>query len=144
MYPNNRLNDTRVWWDSNEVAFIRWTEKSLVFAWPNAYDTAIHMPRGAVLRLVQKGILHIEGNMPNWMPEAIWEMQTAIAGTIAPLPREEDRQPLQPLVIEKQPEVVPPQAEAPKPEQRSERFNAISRLIRKLSGGERLPAQARF
>jgi hypothetical protein len=142
MYPDNRLNITRVWWDGNEVAFIRWTEKSLVFAWPNAYETAIHIPRGAVLRLVQKGILHIEGNMPNWMPGAIWELPTGIKMTADQPAVIEDPQPSPAQASAPQHEVALPQAEAPKPDQRSARYSAISRLIRKLTGGERVPAEA--
>ncbi|MBN1680505.1 MAG: hypothetical protein JW966_09445 [Anaerolineae bacterium] len=61
-----QANQTRVWWDNSEVSFVRWTERSLVFCWSNVTETAIHMPRGAVMRLMQKGVLRVEGEMPEW------------------------------------------------------------------------------
>jgi hypothetical protein len=66
MSETKQIDATRVFWDGGEVAFIRWTEKALVFSWDNQLETAIHMPRGAVLRLMQKGVLQIEGDMPPW------------------------------------------------------------------------------
>jgi hypothetical protein len=58
---------TRVWWDGGEVQFIRWTTRSLVFSWRDASDTAMHMPRGALLRLMKKGVIQVEGDMPRWI-----------------------------------------------------------------------------
>ena len=57
---------TRVWWDGNPVQFIRWTEKGLVFNWDDPRETAIHMPRGAVMRLMAKGVLEIEGEQKHY------------------------------------------------------------------------------
>ena len=58
---------TQVWWDGGTVDFVRWTEKSLVFCWEGARKTAVHMPRGAVVRLLDKGVLRIEGYQPEWL-----------------------------------------------------------------------------
>ncbi len=106
---------TQVWWDGSTVDFVRWTEKSLVFCWEGARKTAVHMPRGAVVRLLDKGVLRIEGYQPEWLA-----------------PREACDSDLPP-------ERVPPPAE----NRPGSRRNAILRLIRKLSGsGEREPASA--
>ena len=56
--------NTRVFWDGGEVHFVRWTRKALVFSWAGTAETAVHMPRGAVLRLKEKGVLRIEGYQP--------------------------------------------------------------------------------
>jgi hypothetical protein len=66
MAPENEIN-TRIWWDGSEVDFIRWTDKALVFSWGNVTETAVQMPRGAVVRLLQKGVLQIEGETPEWI-----------------------------------------------------------------------------
>jgi hypothetical protein len=105
---------TRVWWDNEEVKFVGWTEKALVFHWENPRETAIHMPRGAVMRLMERGVLRIEGHVPGWMRPA-------------------DQPPSVP--------VVPPPVEASRPPQVNSRLNAVARLIRKLSG-DRAPEKA--
>jgi hypothetical protein len=104
---------TRVWWDNEEVKFVGWTEKALVFHWEDPRETAIHMPRGAVLRLMDKGVLRVEGYMPIW------------------------------LHLGSQPKPVPaaPPPEPSKPPQVNTRLNVIARLIRKLSG-DRSPEKA--
>jgi len=58
---------TRVWWDGSEVHFIRWSERGLIFNWGDPRETAIHMPRGALMRLMQKGVIRIEGDLPEWL-----------------------------------------------------------------------------
>jgi hypothetical protein len=117
---------TRVWWDNGEVVFIRWTEKALVFSWGDVRETAVHIPRGAVTRLVQKGVLRVEGEAPTWI-------QPNFSGAqVVPV------SPATPVVP------IPAPVEAEKPRSallRSERFSAISRLIRKLAGSEHAPAQ---
>ncbi len=60
---------TRVWWDGTEVRFIRWTDKALVFNWGSPRETAIHIPRGALTRLQEKGVLRVEGYVPGWLEE---------------------------------------------------------------------------
>jgi hypothetical protein len=117
---------TRVWWDEGEVAFIRWTEKSLVFSWGGAMDTAIHMPRGAVVRLLEKGVLHVEGEMPEWVAKEFKSDKLEIAplATPAHVPAPVDS-----------PATYPDAKEQP-PESRPGLFSAITRLIRKLGGGE--------
>jgi len=112
---------TQVWWDGNEVDFVRWTDKSLVFCWKDARETAVHMPRGAVIRLLDKGVLHIEGHQPEWLPARfVSRWSTA-------------DQPSQPA----------PAAPRSDTDRSPNRRNVILRLIRKLSGvGERGPASA--
>ena len=61
------VRPTRVWWEGEEAVFIRWTNQSLVLAWPDAAETAVKIPRGAVTRLMGKGVLQIEGNVPAWV-----------------------------------------------------------------------------
>ncbi len=67
MNAGSQPHRTRVWWDNGEVVFIRWTEKTLVFSWGDVRETAVHIPRGAVTRLVQKGVLRVEGEAPTWI-----------------------------------------------------------------------------
>jgi hypothetical protein len=103
---NPMIRPTRVWWDNEEVKFIGWTDKALVFQWEDPRETAIHMPRGAVVRLVDRGVLRIEGFVPVWMRPA-----------------------------EKTPSLLPAaQAEANKSSQNNSRLSVVTRLIRKLSG----------
>jgi hypothetical protein len=97
---------TRIWWDNEEVKFVGWTEKALVFHWEDPRETAIHMPRGAVVRLMDKGVLRIEGYKPIWVRSA---------NQLQPIP-------------------AAPSAEPSKPPQVSDRLNVVARLIRKLSG----------
>jgi hypothetical protein len=99
--------NTRVWWDGAPVRFIRWTEKGLVFHWGDPNETAIHMPRGTVVRLMEKGVLEIEGYLPDWF-----------YGRKSNEPRQNrDSQ----------------QTAAPKT---SNKLSIITRLIKKLSGGD--------
>lgn len=97
---------TRIWWDNEEVKFIGWTDKALVFQWEDPRETAIHMPRGAVVRLIDKGVLRIEGFLPVWM------------------------HPSEPSHTAPQPS----QGETRQPSPSNNRLNIVSRLIRKLSG----------
>ena len=99
-------HNTRIWWDGGEVEFIRWTEKALVFQWGDATETAIHMPRGAVMRLMHKGVLQIEGEVPEWI------------------------EPRNDLLVEP----VKPEAPSKETQQREGRLSVIPRLIRKLAG----------
>ncbi len=104
---------TRIWWDNEEVKFVGWTEKTLVFHWEDPRETAVHMPRGVVMRLMDKGVLRIEGYAPSWLLPAIQPQSSA---TVLPV-------------------------EASKPPQVNTRLNAVARLIRKLSG-DRAPEKA--
>jgi hypothetical protein len=112
MEPHD-LGSTRIWWDGSEVSFVRWTDKALVFSWGNVTETAVHMPRGAVVRLMQKGVLQIQGETPEWIE-------------------------LSPLEIEHVPEPDIVQTPAPqvevKPEPQNPRLSIVARLIRKLGG----------
>ncbi len=120
MRQAEKLTSTQVWWDGSEVDFVRWTEKSLVFCWKDARETAVHMPRGAVIRLMDKGVLRIEGYQPEWLAA---------------------RRAVEDGVSEHAP---PPVPAAPRDDsQPPSRLNIVLRLIRKLSGGsERGPASA--
>jgi len=120
MSGHSSTNSTRVWWDGTEVSFIRWTESGLIFGWPNATETAAQIPRGAVLRLMNKGVLYIEGNVPDWVLT----------------PEHEVHQPAPVASSTPKPAPAPKRAE-PIPQQKTERLSAVSRLIRKLGGGER-------
>jgi hypothetical protein len=115
-------HNTRVWWDGDEVVFIRWTEKSLVFSWNDVTETAIHMPRGAVLRLLQKGVLQVKGEMPTWT-----HLEPFGSEKSDPSAAQEPPSPTVPSVPEKQ--------------QKPERVSAISKLIRKLGGGDHSSAR---
>jgi hypothetical protein len=113
MSLNYQPDGTRIWWDGSEVAFIGWTDKALLFSWCDARETAVQMPRGVVFRLLQKGVLRIEGEVPSWLyvDEPLPGLYPA-----APQPR--------------------PASADNKNGQRAEKLSIISRIIRKLSGGE--------
>jgi hypothetical protein len=114
---------TRVWWAGDEVRFIRWTDQGLVFHWGDPRETAVHMPRGAVMRLMQKGVLQIEGRMPGWTNPAYRPPEEPPqTGLVTPNFSRIQRAP-----------------EPPKPEPSSSRRSIVSRLIRKLGGD---PARA--
>ena len=117
------LHATRVWWEGEEAVFIRWTDQSLVLAWPDAAETAIKIPRGAVTRLVGKGVLQVEGNVPTWArlsrPEltASEPIHAAKAQETAPAERQD-----QPTA-------------ANHPGAPANKLSVVARLIRKLTGG---------
>lgn len=125
MSDNAQSSQTRVWWDGEEVQFIRWTQRSLVFHWQDPRETAMHMPRGAVLRLMEKGVLRVEGEMPNW-PEA-------------PSPPPQER-----IVIsrERMAQPAPVRTEPNTDPQLDNRRSIVARLIRKLGGGDRNAVRA--
>jgi hypothetical protein len=123
MNPDSYARRTRIWWDGGEVEFIRWTEKSLVFNWGDPRETAIHMPRGAVTRLMEKGVLRVEGEMPPWTgPRSDDQLQS------------EDK--LAAQEQQRQSAFKPPVPAAEKPKPLSNRLSVVARLIRKLAGGE--------
>ncbi len=122
---------TRVWWDGGEVSFVRWTDRSLVFSWCDVKETAVHMPRGAVLRLMEKGVLRIEGEMPAWIEEA----QAALEAARKPTRRKQ----LTPVPRPTQQDQPPEPARRPRvlsQDERTHRVSIVRRLIRKLTGGE--------
>gem|GEM_PF-1771978 len=120
-YDDYHVSTTRVWWEDREVAFVRWTDRSLVFAWRESDETAMHIPRGAVLRLLDRGVLRIDGDAPAWLYDS------------------------RPLQLQRPKQAAPePKKAAPQGHPKDKkRFSAIVRLIRKLSGGDgATPAQA--
>ena len=114
-YNGYNVPSTRVWWEDREVAFVRWTNQALVFAWRESDETAMHIPRGAVLRLLDRGVLRIDGDAPAWLYDS------------------------RPLQL-RHPERSAPASQkvAPKaaPQKDKGRFNIIARLIQKLGGGD--------
>lgn len=117
MYDDSQPDITRVWWDEEEVRFVRWTEKALVFCWGDARGTAVQMPRGAVVRLLDKGVLRVEGTIPDWLAQKPTRnvYATSTVNTAPP---------------------PPPPPPDPAAEKKANLFNAITRLIRKLGGGD--------
>jgi len=127
MNPDSYPKRTRVWWDGGEVEFIRWTDKALVFNWGDPRETAIHMPRGAVMRLMEKGVLRVEGEMPPWTTSRSATSESA---------QLEDTQPDQDQPLRHSPAVFRPPAGLEKQKPVANRLNIVARLIRKLAGGE--------
>ncbi|MBN1562464.1 MAG: hypothetical protein JXA10_01400 [Anaerolineae bacterium] len=113
---------TRVWWDGNPVQFIRWTDKGLVFNWDDPRETAIHMPRGTVMRLMAKGVLEIEGDAPDWT-----QSDYQPVARLEPPPRPVNDPPLA---------NVQPELPQPAPPKVPNKLNIIARLINKLGGGD--------
>jgi CheY-like chemotaxis protein len=127
---------TRVWWEGEEAVFIRWTEQSLVLAWPDATETAVKIPRGAVTRLVGKGVLQLEGNIPTWArlsrpelsvsrPEHAPEAQAA--APVADPASNGERQGQQAVT-------AAPQAAGHRLNPPANKLSVVARLIRKLTG----------
>lgn len=108
-------SETRIWWNGNEVSFIRWTEKGVVFNWGDPHETAMHLPRGTVARLVEKGVMQIQGHAPIWAHKLI---------------RNETPRP----------KPAPSKPVAPK---NSKKISIIARLINKLSGEDPVPPVAK-
>ncbi len=138
MAQESHPTKTRLWWDDSEVEFIRWSDKSLVFSWGNTTDTAVHLSRGTVVRLLKNGVLRVEGELPDWacpVPNA------AAPAEYHPAIHQPNRitSHFKPIVLDVPPEpdgvesplpAVPPRDDGP-----TGRFRAITRLIRKLGGG---------
>ncbi len=122
---------TRIWWDGREVNFIRWTDGTLVFAWRENDETAMHIPRGAVTRLIDRGVLEVEGDLPAWLGDVL---------TLDVPAREPEpvKQPVQKPVAPARREVARP-APAParqhnQPAPATSRRSIVARLLRKLGG----------
>jgi hypothetical protein len=128
-----RPHTTRVWWEGEEAVFIRWTEQSLVLAWPDATETAVKIPRGAVTRLVGKGVLQLEGNVPTWarlsLPElARPEPEHAPKAQEAAGPVGSNEHP------DRQTATASPQAAKNHLDAPANKLSVVARLIRKLTG----------
>lgn len=122
--------NTRIWWDGREVNFIRWTDGTLVFAWQESDETAMHIPRGAVTRLIDRGVLKVKGDLPQWLdgnltltPPALEPTHaSAVSARPSALPMRRDTAPLDPSRLHNRP--------APADNRRS----IVARLLRKLGG----------
>lgn len=138
----NTVLDTRVWWEGEEAVFIRWTDQSLVLAWPDATETAVKIPRGAVSRLMGKGVLQIEGNVPPWIrlahpefakSESIRSMdskEAVLAASPARVGERSDSGDQNQPVAMASPQVAEDRLGTP-----FNKSNVVARLIRKLTGG---------
>ena len=143
MEEDTPTHTTRVWWEGVEAIFVRWTDQALVFAWEDTTETAVKIPRGAVIRLLHKGVLNIEGDAPAWAglspvilplsPDttstAVHSEQTpssSVQTALAGYNSEDDdwHSPKDPTHTNRS-----------KSGNRSEKVTAIARLIRKLTGG---------
>jgi hypothetical protein len=113
------IGHTRIWWDGREVNFIRWTNGTLVFAWRETDETAMHIPRGAVTRLIDRGVLEVAGDLPEWLNNKL------------SLKQPEDQTPSQPALSPR-----------PQPAPQANKRSIIVRLLAKL-GGDPSRVQAR-
>ena len=138
------VDPTRVWWEGEEAVFIRWTNQSLVLAWPDAAETAVKIPRGAVTRLMGKGVLQIEGNVPAWVrlsrPESVelkpvpsvpsmGHQEAAPAASPA-----SSGQQLESGVQAQPAAIAPPQVAGDRLNAPGNKLSVVARLIRKLTG----------
>ena len=141
---------TRVWWEGVEAVFVRWTDQALVFAWEDTTETAVKIPRGAVVRLLHKGVLNIEGDAPAWAdlspvdlspspnatPATAHPEQQASVGSVETARsnhNSEDGGWHSPKTLAR--------TNTSQSRNRSEKVTAIARLIRKLTGGGSLRRQ---
>lgn len=120
---------TRVWWDGGEVDFICWTEKSLIFSWRDVTETAVQLPRGAVVRLLEKGVLVVEGEMPSWIYQVVYDLQRAAVQAAPPAQSSaaHDSSPATQAATHQSP------APEAAPDSAPVRFNVVSRLIRRIA-----------
>ena len=134
------VDATRVWWEGEEAVFIRWTDQSLVLAWPDATDTAVKIPRGAVTRLVGKGVLQVEGNVPTWVrlshpesagSEPVHPSAESHKTVLAARPASGGERPNQHQAAV----MAAPQAAGDRLDTPANKLSVVARLIRKLTGG---------
>lgn len=59
--------ETRLIMSNVPVRFIRWTPHGLVYTGIGSEEKLSHLNRGMVRRLVQEGILDIQGYRPVWV-----------------------------------------------------------------------------
>jgi CheY-like chemotaxis protein len=136
------LRPTRVWWEGEEAVFIRWTEQSLVLAWPDAAETAVKIPRGAVTRLMGKGVLQIEGNVPAWV--RLTRPESAALEPVAAMAHQEAAPAVSSASSAQRPDpahqdqpavTAPPQTAGDRLNMPGNKLSVVARLIRKLTGG---------
>lgn len=115
-----RGGQTRIWWNGDEVHFLAWTDRALLFRWNEAVWNGrgvIQLPRGATRRLRDKGVLVIEGEVPDWLIN------------MPPVERRPRSRPLPP------PAHLAPSPEPPPPTlPRADLRSIVLRIIRKLTG----------
>lgn len=61
--------DTRVWLGGVPVSFVQWMPTGLVYTRVGSTDTAAHLSRSTVKRLIREGMLKFEGYYPDWVYE---------------------------------------------------------------------------
>lgn len=133
-------DSTRVWWEGTEAVFVRWTEQSLVLAWPDTADTAVKIPRSAVTRLLQKGVLQIEGDLPGWarlprveFPESVL-VPSRSDGEAASAVSSTSHEPAATSGgLDRHAEMAASQASAEHQDKPASKLNIVARLIRRLT-----------
>jgi hypothetical protein len=58
--------DTKVWIRDEQVEFVAWTTRELIYTREEFADTLIRLPRATVQRMLRKGTLRLEGYRPDW------------------------------------------------------------------------------
>ncbi len=114
-----REAQTRIWWNGDEVYFLAWTDHALLFRWNEAVWNGrgvIQLPRGATRRLLNKGVLVIEGEMPDWLTE---KAPVGCPTRARPVP------PPRPIPPPERPAPTPPKADL---------RSIVLRVIRRLTG----------
>lgn len=61
-----QYEDTQVWLGGLPVQFVRWGSRALVYVNIGSESTLSSLRRNTVQRLLQDGVLHIEGYRPDW------------------------------------------------------------------------------
>ncbi|NLX10461.1 MAG: hypothetical protein GXY36_12460 [Chloroflexi bacterium] len=137
MMVGERVQDTRIWWDGTEVRFVCWTEQGLIFSWCNVTETSVQIPRGAVIRLIKKGVLEVEGIVPEWIDPQELGIHGAQPSYYEP-PRPAASGLGDAVPYGSNPyDTLPFKPAEPAPARHrdtSSRFSAVTRLIRKLAG----------
>ena len=121
----------------------------LVLAWASNDETAFRLPRAAALRLLNKGVLRMEGDLPDWIPDQITVPKPAAPTTQPATPSAPSTTPARqrpaarPTIPPAAPPAPEPVAQPAEPAPRNDRFSAIARIIRKLTGGDSTSSPAK-
>ncbi|MBN1200915.1 MAG: hypothetical protein JXJ20_03565 [Anaerolineae bacterium] len=58
--------DTRMWMSGIEVKFFKWTPNGLIYTRVGSQETMAYLSRNTIHRLLEEGVLRIQGYRPAW------------------------------------------------------------------------------
>ena len=96
-----------------------------MFSWASTTDTAVHLSRGAVVRLLKNGVLRIEGTLPDWVSKPPDSDMLPAYHPITHQPARPTTSRFEPIMLDIPSEPIPPAP--PCPDHSGGRFRAITR-----------------